>query len=111
MDPYTVVRWVFFGNCASDLKPVKIKHSIIIRTNIGNTINIYCLHNTGIVGKDTGENSFQSVYYWKRKLEFKFNFFQMVAKQPSLLRHKKDSKNFQEILLVENKKERPFNTL
>lgn len=54
MDPCTVVRWVFFGNCTSDLEPVKIKCNMIISTSIGNTVNIYCLHNTGIVGKDMG---------------------------------------------------------
>lgn len=46
VDPYTVVRWGFLGNCASDLKPVKIKYNEVSRTNIRNTI--YCSHNAEI---------------------------------------------------------------
>lgn len=74
VDPCTVVRWVFFGNCTSDLKPVRIKCNMIISTSIGNTINIYCLHNTGIVGKDMGEKEFPKCILLKKNLEFKFKF-------------------------------------
>ena len=74
VDPCTVVRWVFFGNCTSDLKPVRIKCNMIISTSIGNTINIYCLHNTGIVGKYMGEKEFPKCILLKKNLEFKFKF-------------------------------------
>ena len=74
MDPCTVVRRVFFSNCTSDLKPVKIKCNVIISTRIGNTINIYCLHNTGIVGKDIGEKEFpKCILLKKNEFEFKFS--------------------------------------